>query len=71
MGENVRSMKSAMLLLPEDQREVLRRRYFLGESLDEIAAATGRSKDAVRGLCFRARRNLRCAMGRSSLYFTN
>lgn len=69
-GENVRSMQAAMIQLPEDQQEVLRRRYLLGQSLDQIAVATGRSKDGVRGLCFRARKNLRSVMGRSSLYFS-
>jgi RNA polymerase sigma-70 factor (ECF subfamily) len=69
-GESVRSMKAAMARLPDDQREVLHRRYFLGETLEQIAAATGRSKNGVRGLCFRARKNLRQAMGRTSLYFT-
>jgi RNA polymerase sigma-70 factor (ECF subfamily) len=69
-GENLRNMKVAMGRLPDDQREVLHRRYFLGETLQEIAAATGRSKSGVRGLCFRARKNLRQAMGRTSLYFT-
>ena len=48
-----------MARLPKDHREVLHRRYIRGESLDQIAAATGRSKDGVRGLCFRARKNLR------------
>jgi RNA polymerase sigma-70 factor (ECF subfamily) len=70
-GENVRSMKEAMVHLPDDQQDVLRRRYLLGQSLDQIAAATGRSKDGVRGLCFRARKNLRSVMGRSSLYFSS
>ncbi len=71
LGESVRSMKSALAQLPDEQQDILRRRYFLGQTLDEIAAATGRSKDGVRGLCFRARKSLRAAMGRSSLYFSN
>jgi RNA polymerase sigma-70 factor (ECF subfamily) len=68
--EAVRSMQAALADLPEDQREVLRRRYLLGQSLDQIAAATGRSRGAVRGLCYRARQQVRAVMGRSSLYFT-
>ncbi len=70
LGESVRNMRSAMGRLPEDQQDVLHRRYFLGQTLDEIATATGRSKDGVRGLCFRARKNLRAVMGRTSLYFS-
>jgi len=70
-GESVRNMKSAMAQLSPDQQDVLQRRYFEGQSLDQIAEATGRSKDGVRGLCFRARQNLRAVMGRSSLYFSH
>jgi RNA polymerase sigma-70 factor (ECF subfamily) len=68
--EVARHLQAALSTLPDDQRDVLHRRYLLGESLDEIARATGRTTDAVRGLCFRARKKLRGAMGRSSLYFS-
>jgi RNA polymerase sigma-70 factor (ECF subfamily) len=68
--EAVRHLQAALAELPEDQREVLRRRYLLGQSLDEIATATGRTRGAVRGLCFRGRQNLRSVMGQSSLYFS-
>jgi RNA polymerase sigma-70 factor (ECF subfamily) len=70
-GESIHVMKRALARLPGDQQEVLRRRYLQGQSLDQIAAAMQRSKDAVRGLCFRARKNLRAGMGHSSLYFSN
>jgi RNA polymerase sigma-70 factor (ECF subfamily) len=70
-SEAVRTMQAALAGLPEDQRDVLRRRYLLGQSFDQIAAATGRTRDAVRGLCYRARQNVRAVMGRSSLYFSN
>ncbi len=69
--ESLHTMKMAMTRLPIDQQEVLRRRYLQGQSLAQIAAETGRSKDAVRGLCFRARKNLRVVMGQSSLYFSH
>jgi len=69
-SEAVRRMQAALAELPEDQRDVLRRRYLWGQSIDQIAAGTGRTRDAVRGLCYRARQNVRAAMGRSSLYFT-
>jgi RNA polymerase sigma-70 factor (ECF subfamily) len=68
--EAVRHLQAALAELPEDQREVLRRRYLLGQSLDEIATATGRTRGAVRGLCFRGRQQLRSVMGQSSLYFS-
>ena len=70
-SEAVRTMQAALAELPEDQREVLRRRYLVGQSFDQIAAATGRTRDAVRGLCYRARQNVRAVMGRSSLYFSS
>jgi RNA polymerase sigma-70 factor, ECF subfamily len=69
-GESAERVHAAMAQLPAEQREMVRRRYLLGQSLEQIAAATGQTKDAVRGLCFRARRNLRTLMGRSSLYFS-
>jgi RNA polymerase sigma-70 factor (ECF subfamily) len=68
--EVARHLQAALSALPDDQREVLHRRYLLGESLEDIARATGRTTDAVRGLCFRARKKLRATMGRSSLYFS-
>jgi len=70
LREMVRRMRMAMTTLPDEQQDVLRRRYFLGHTLDQMAAATGRSKNSVRSLCFRARKNLRAAMGRTSLYFS-
>jgi RNA polymerase sigma-70 factor, ECF subfamily len=71
LSEAVRTMQAALAGLPEDQRDVLRRRYLFGQSIDQIAAATGRTRDGVRGLCYRARQNVRAVMGRSSLYFTH
>lgn len=68
--DNIVHMKAAMQQLPGEQREVIRRRYLLGQSLEEIANALGCSKDAARGMCYRARQRLRTHMGRSSLYFS-
>ena len=70
-GEVVRGMKAAMNRLPDEQRDVLQRRYLGNQSLEEIATALGRSKDGIRGVCFRARKNLRAVMGRTSLYFSS
>ncbi|MFO7903089.1 MAG: RNA polymerase sigma factor [Planctomycetota bacterium] len=69
--EAARGMRAAMDRLSREQQDVLRRRYFQNQTLEEISAALGRSKDGVRGLCFRARKNLRAAMGRTSLYFSS
>jgi RNA polymerase sigma-70 factor (ECF subfamily) len=70
LGENLLRLKSALANLPDDQRDVLERYYLRDESLDDIARCLDRSKDAVRGMCYRARRNLRLLMGDSSLYFS-
>lgn len=69
--EAIRRLQAALADLPDDQRDVVRRRYLLGQTPDEIAEATGRTRAAVRGLCFRGRQSLRVAMGRSSLYFSH
>ena len=68
--ESIRQMRAALATLPADQREAISRYYLQGESHEQIAAATGRTKGAIRGLCYRARKNLRAIMGGSSLYFS-
>ncbi len=60
----VRSEESARLtraiaLLPPDEQEVLRRRYLDGESMVEIAAGMGLTKDALIWLMKRAMTSLR------------
>lgn len=69
-ADNTRRVQAALAGLPAEQREVLERYYFQEQSLDEIALDLDRSREAVRGICYRARRNLRTLMGRSSLYFS-
>jgi RNA polymerase sigma factor (sigma-70 family) len=68
--EHVRRLRGAIASLPEEQREVIERHYLRDQSYEQIGEAMGRSKDAVRGLSYRARQNLRDLMGRSSLYFS-
>lgn len=68
--ESIRRMRAALASLPEEQRDVIERYYIQNESLEQIAAATGRTKGAIRGMCYRARKNLRGMMGESSLYFS-
>ncbi len=69
-GESIRRMRAAIATLPDDQREVIERYYIQGQTYEQIAEAVGRTKDAIRGVCYRARKNLRAMMGRSSLYFS-
>lgn len=68
--ESIRCLQAALASLPADQREVVQRHYLQGESFEEIAQALNRTKEATRGVCFRARQNLRALLGRSSLYFS-
>jgi RNA polymerase sigma factor (sigma-70 family) len=49
----------AIALLPPDEQEALRRRYLDGESMVEIAAAMGVTKDALIWLMKRAMTSLR------------
>jgi DNA-directed RNA polymerase specialized sigma24 family protein len=41
-----------------------------GKDFDEVARQMDRSPDAVRGLLYRAKKELRAQMGRSSLYLS-
>lgn len=69
-AESVRRMQAALASLSEEQRDVIHRYYILGQSLDQIAKATGKSRDAIRGISYRARKNLRSIMGHTSFYFS-
>ena len=52
-------VRAAMLMLPEDRREVLLLKYVEGLSVKEIAARRGKSAKAVESLLSRAREQLR------------
>ena len=67
--ESVRCLQLALASLPQEYREVIRLRYLEGRSIEEIAATMGRSTNAIRGLCYRAKEKLHDALGRSSAYF--
>ncbi len=56
--ESIRLSK-AIAKLVEDEREALRRRYLEGESVAEIAAGMGLSKDALARLFKRAMKNVK------------
>jgi RNA polymerase sigma factor (sigma-70 family) len=68
--EAVGAVLSGLACLPDDYREVLRRLYIQQDSLDDVAAALGRSPDAVRRLASRAVERLRDHLGRASLFLT-
>ena len=56
------SLKSALLRLPEDQREVVVLRHVAGLSPPEIAERLGKSQGSVHGLHHRGRSALRAAL---------
>ena len=69
--EAAQAIQVAVALLPDDQRDVIRARFFDGLTVDEIAQQTGRTEGAVRGLIHRAKEKLRDAMGRSSRWLSS
>jgi RNA polymerase sigma-70 factor, ECF subfamily len=70
-SESIRRMRTALASLPTEQREIVERYYLQSQTLEQIAAATGRTIGSIRGVCYRARKNLRELMGGSSLYFSS
>ncbi len=70
-SESIRRMRTAMASLPTEQREIVEQYYLQTQSLEQIAASTGRTISSIRGICYRARKNLRRLMGGSSLYFSS
>jgi RNA polymerase sigma-70 factor (ECF subfamily) len=57
------SLRGALSLLPDDQRECLLLRFFAGLSISETAAAMDRTDGAVKQLQFRATNRLRRIIG--------
>ena len=55
-------LKSALLGLPEDQREALILRFILGFSISEAADTMRRSEDSIKGLQRRALQTLRVSL---------
>ena len=68
--EGTQALLVHLATLPEEYQDVLRLRHIECLSVDEVTAATGQNTGAVRGLLYRARKKLRDAMGRSSLWLT-
>ena len=68
--DSVQRMRDALDTLPAEQREVIQLHYLQHQSLDQVAVAMQRTKDAVRGICYRARQNLRSRLGHSSWFFS-
>lgn len=62
-NEESERLARAIVQLPEDEQEVLRRRYLEGQSLVEVASAMGLTKDALVWLMKRAMKNVKQHLG--------
>lgn len=69
--EAKQALLAAMPSLPEDQRDVIHRKYFLYESYKEIAEAMGKTEGAVRALHDRALANLEESIGTQSRWLSS
>jgi len=68
--EAIQAVQVAIAGLPEDYQQAVHLRYLEGKSLDDVADTMQRSPAAIRGLLGRARKKMRAALGRSSLYLS-
>ena len=68
--EAVQAIEVCVAALPENQRQAVECFYLEEKELDEIASQMGTTKDALRGLIFRARKKMRSMMGSSSVWFS-
>lgn len=70
-AETVEALHVAMAELPGDYREVVCRKYLLGENVAEIAAAMDRTPASVRAMINRAKRRLRETLEKLSLFLSS
>jgi RNA polymerase sigma-70 factor, ECF subfamily len=68
--EALHALNVALAALPPDQREAIRLKHLEGKSVEETAAAMGRTPDAVRGLIHRGKQQIQEAMGRASRWIS-
>lgn len=62
-NEESERLARAILQLPDDEQEALRRRYLEGQSLAEVAAAMGLTKDGLVWLMKRGMKNVKRSLG--------
>ncbi|MCA9211434.1 MAG: sigma-70 family RNA polymerase sigma factor [Planctomycetales bacterium] len=67
-NEAVHAIQRSIQELPDDYRQAVQLRLIEGKSLDETAETMDRSPRAVRILVERAKKKMRAALGRLSLY---
>jgi RNA polymerase sigma-70 factor (ECF subfamily) len=65
-GEALKALQVALAALPDDQRMAIQMQQLEGKSVEETAAALGRTPGAIRGLVHRGKRELVEALGRAS-----
>jgi RNA polymerase sigma-70 factor (ECF subfamily) len=70
-GELHQALEQALALLPPDYAAVVRQYDLEGRSIDEVAAALGRSRGAVHMLRARAHERLRESLETASLYLSS
>ena len=68
--EAIEAVQVSLAGLPEKYRQILQLHYLDRMSIPAIAERIGRTEGVVRGLLDRARKKMRAAMGRSSLYLS-
>ena len=68
--EAIQAIQVALAGLPEEYRRAIELRYFDGYTLEQNAALMDRSTGAVRGLLDRAKKRIRDALVRASLYLS-
>lgn len=68
--EAIDALQVALAGLPDDQREAIWLRHIENRTLEEVAAAMGRSEAAVRGLLHRGKAALKESLGNSSAWFS-
>jgi RNA polymerase sigma-70 factor (ECF subfamily) len=66
--EAVQAVQNAIRDLPADYRQAVQLRLLDGMSLEDVATAMNRSPRSVQGLVDRAKKKMREALGRLSLY---
>jgi RNA polymerase sigma-70 factor (ECF subfamily) len=65
-GEALQALQVALAALPDDQRMAIQLQHLEGKSVEEAAAALGRTPGAIRGLVHRGKLELVVALGRAS-----
>ena len=69
--EAVAAVLSSLARLTEEQRAVIRLRFLEGRPVPEVAAALGKTEEAVHALCYRALKELRGVLGSITNYLSH